>query len=80
MRGRRGRGGAGVGRRSWGRGLGLREWAEAKWRAELTKAVFLVNLAHGVIPTGRVLRAGAVLELSQEAATYGRLLSLFGLF
>lgn len=61
-------------------GLRGREWAEPKWRAELTKSIFLVNPAHGVGPTGRVLCAAAVLELSHEAATHGRLLSLLGHF
>ena len=53
-----------------------REWAEPKRRAELTEIISLVKLAHFVGPAGRVLCAVAVLELSHEAATYGRLLSL----
>lgn len=57
-----------------------REWAELKWRAALTKSIFQVNAAHGVGPTGRELSAAAILELSHEAATYGRLLSLRGFF
>lgn len=61
-------------------GLNHREWAEPKRRAELTEVIFLVNPAHDVGPAGRVLCAAAVLQLSHEASTYWRLLSLLGLF
>lgn len=61
-------------------GLQGREWEEPERKAELTEFTFHVNQAQEVGPTGRELRAAAVLELSHEAATYRCLLSLLVLF
>lgn len=80
---------AGLGRREWragprghavseGRGL-KRSVGGAKGGPAPTEHL-LVNGAREEVATGRVLCAAAVLELSQEAATYRSLLCLIVLF